>query len=100
MTSHSTQGVCCTCIRRTKFFPLGKTLNITQHAAHLKGWFNPARDSRDAFSVASFGIDLMKGGMRMLGRILVAESRPNNNCATFPQIVLPRGALFDVDLHT
>ena len=46
------------------------------------------------------GSNLMKGGVRMLGRILVAEIRPNNNCAAFPQIVLPRGALFDLDLHT
>ena len=30
----------------------------------------------------------------------MSEIRPNNNCATFPQIVLPRGALFDLDLHT
>jgi hypothetical protein len=100
LTSHSTQAQCCSCIARERQFPLGKTLNTTADAVHLQGSFAAQRTASDPFSLASFSIALFHAGQRQFGQVFVAEKRPNNNCAVYPQTVIAPSANMDIALDT
>jgi hypothetical protein len=105
-SSNSTQGLCCTCIRESKEFPLFDTVGTrltlitTLDEPHLKGFFSATRSADDMFSVASWRIDLKNQGV-VATRVFAAEIHPNNNCAparAAETTLLTSGENFDVAL--
>ncbi len=102
LDSISTSFFCCSCVRRTKSFPLGRMLNSSEF--NLAGWFQTARGPGDFYSVASMQIDLYQAGNRVALRTFAAENRPNNNCASgvnqMPEALLISGQPFVIPLSS
>jgi hypothetical protein len=90
---------CCDCIRRSAYYALGLSIPIS--GTHLTGTFVGQDAGR--YAAASFRVILLSGTEILAHKVFSDQQRGNNNCAGTseePEIQVPSGAVFDIDLAT
>ncbi len=94
MASSSNTFGCCSCIRRSREYPLGFALNTVTSGPRLQGFYDASRGLGDTFSIASIRVELVSTGFVAATQVFATEIRPNNNCAAGgPVTLLPSGTL-------